>query len=456
MDRRRIIKQYEGKNISDSTGPVLYWMTREQRSEDHWPLTYAQKLALEHKRPLIVIFALMDNYLDANLSHYDFMLRGLREVAENLKGQNIPFVLLQGDPLQELLSFITSREVCHVVTDFDPLKAKRALQEGLAEKIGIPLDVVDGHNIVPVTTASPKKEYGAYTIRPKLHKQLEDFLREVPKIQKHPYSYDKNLPDIPWNILLDSLGSKKNPHLKITYPSGPTAAQEQLEDFIDHRLKHYGAHSNDPNKEALSGLSPYLHFGQISSRRILIALEESQHPSAVTADFVEQIFVRKELSDNFCYYNPNYDSIRGFPDWAKKTLDAHRGDPREYLYAYWDFLYGKTHDPLWNAAQWELLTTGKIHSYLRMYWCKKIYEWTPSPEEAMEIAIRLNDGYSIDGRDPNGYTGIAWSIGGVHDRAWTERPVFGKIRYMNYRGAKRKFDVEKYIHTHLKDEADAY
>ncbi|NBG86978.1 deoxyribodipyrimidine photo-lyase [Isachenkonia alkalipeptolytica] len=456
MDRRRIIKHYQGKSAEGARGPVLYWMSREQRSEDHWPLTHAQEVALEKKRPLIVVFTLMDDYLGANASHYDFMLRGLREVALNLTKLNIPFLLLQGDPLEELLSFIKSQDISHLVTDFDPLKSKSNLQESIAEKITLPLDIVDGHNIVPVTTASPKKEYAAYTLRPKLHKRLEEFLREVPEIKKHPYSYKKVLPPIPWDSLLDHLTIKKNPYLKITYPSGPTAAKDQLRDFINHRLKNYGANSNDPTKEALSGLSPYLHFGQLSSQRVLLALEESQFSSSLTSDFVEQIFVRKELSDNFCYYNRNYDNVRGFPDWAKKTLDAHRDDPREFLYNYSDFLYGKTHDPLWNAAQWELLTTGKIHSYLRMYWCKKIYQWTPSPEEAMEIATKLNDGYSIDGRDPNGYTGIAWSIGGVHDRAWTERPVFGKIRYMNYRGAKRKFDVEKYIRTYLKDETDEY
>ena len=452
MDQRRIIKHFESISKEKSHGPILYWMSREQRSEDHWPLTYAQEIALEQKKPLIAVFTLMEGYLGANHSHYDYMLRGLEEVAKNLNNKHISFVILQGKPSELLPRFIEEHNIAHVVTDFDPLKQKRNLQESVADKITVPLDIVDGHNIVPVATASIKQEYGAYTLRPKLHKRLDEFLHQIPTICKHPVVYEKDLPRISWDSLLNNLNLKKNPYLEITYPSGPTAAWDQLQDFIENRLKDYSAHSNDPTKDVLSGLSPYLHFGQLSTQRVLLALEESDFSASATSDFVEQIFVRKELSDNYCYYNSNYDNVKGFPDWAKKNLEAHREDPREYLYDYQDFLYGKTHDELWNAAQWELLKTGKIHSYLRMYWCKKIFEWTKNPEEAMDIAIRLNDGYSIDGRDPNGYTGIAWSIGGVHDRAWKERPVFGKIRYMNYNGAKRKFNVSQYIHTYIRDE----
>ena len=454
MDKRRIITTFEEKKTSSSPGPgsILYWMSREQRVEDNWPLSYAQELALKEKKPLIVLFSLMENYLEANQSHYDFMLQGLKEVSQCLDDLHISFVLLQGNPGELIPQFIKEHQISHVVTDFDPLKQKRKLQNSIANNIPVPLDIVDGHNIVPITTASPKQEYGAYTLRPKLHKRLEEFLHQIPKIQKHPYQYENKLPKGSFDNLLKDLDLKKNPFLKISYPSGPRAAKIQLQNFIENRLKEYSTHSNDPTKDVLSGLSPYLHFGQLSSQRVLLTLEESNYSASATEDFVEQIFVRKELSDNFCYYNSNYDNPKGFTDWATKSLDIHRKDPREYLYNYQDFLYGKTHDALWNAAQWELLKTGKIHSYLRMYWCKKILEWTKSPEEAMEYAIRLNDGYSIDGRDPNGYTGIAWSIGGVHDRAWRERNVFGKIRYMNYNGAKRKFDVRKYIDTYLKDE----
>ena len=161
--------------------------------------------------------------------------------------------------------------------------------------------------------------------------------------------------------------------------------------------------------------------------------------------FLEELIVRRELSDNFCYYNPDYDNIGGFPDWARKTHDKHRKDPRAVIYSRDQFEHAQTHDDLWNAAQMEMVKRGKMHGYMRMYWAKKILEWTQSPEIALETAIYLNDRYEIDGRDPNGYTGIAWSIGGVHDRAWSERSVFGKVRYMSYNGCKSKFNIKKYI-----------
>jgi len=314
MDRRRIIKHFEGRAREKSRGPILYWMSREQRSEDHWPLTYAQEIALAEKKPLIVGFTLMEGYLDANHSHYDFMLRGLKEVAKDLNNHHISFVLLRGNPIEVLPHFIEEHHIAHVVTDFDPLKQKRRLQHRIADKIAVSLDIVDGHNIVPITTASIKQEYGAYTLRPKLHKHLDEFLHQIPTIHKHPVVYEKDLPHISWDSLLCEMNLKKNPYLEITYPSGPKAARNQLQNFIDNRLKNYSAQSNVPTKDVLSGLSPYLHFGQLSAQRVLLALEESTFSAAATSDFVEQIFVRKELSDNYCYYNANYDNVKGFPD----------------------------------------------------------------------------------------------------------------------------------------------
>ncbi|RMD48713.1 MAG: hypothetical protein D6830_06350 [Ignavibacteria bacterium] len=198
---------------------------------------------------------------------------------------------------------------------------------------------------------------------------------------------------------------------------------------------------------ATSNMSPHLHFGNISAQRmafVLAGTDDENHSS-----YLEELIIRRELSDNYVYYNSNYDNFKGFPNWARRTLDYHRNDEREYLYTLVEFENGATHEELWNAAQKELVSTGKIHGYMRMYWAKKILEWSDSPEEAQRIAIYLNDKYGLDGVDPNGYTGIAWSVGGVHDRAWSERPVFGKVRYMNYNGCKRKFNVEKYIAKQL-------
>jgi deoxyribodipyrimidine photo-lyase len=215
--------------------------------------------------------------------------------------------------------------------------------------------------------------------------------------------------------------------------------------FIGQRLCRYGQDSNNPCKEGQSGLSPYLHFGQLSAQRLALLVSQAQLGSEEKEHFLEELIVRRELSDNFCLYEPAYDSVDGFPQWAQKTLGEHRSDTREYIYTFADFEAGNTHEALWNACQLDLVQSGKLHGFLRMYWAKKILEWTPDPETALAYAITLNDCYSLDGRDPNGYTGIAWAIGGVHDRAWRERPVFGKIRYMNLAGCRRKFDVDAYI-----------
>jgi deoxyribodipyrimidine photo-lyase len=228
---------------------------------------------------------------------------------------------------------------------------------------------------------------------------------------------------------------------------GAGKANEMLRSFINYRLPHYADKSNDPNADAVSRLSPYFHFGQLSAQRAAYEIQNLHSPSPDTRAFLEQLIIRRELSDNFCFYSQDgrYDSFEGLREWAQKTLDEHRNDPREYIYSRDEFMNAKTHDPLWNAAQREMLINGCMHNYMRMYWAKKILEWSPSPEYAIDTAVYLNDTCSLDGRDPNGYAGILWSIGGVHDRAWGERPVFGKIRYMSANGCRRKFDVDAYI-----------
>jgi deoxyribodipyrimidine photo-lyase len=220
------------------------------------------------------------------------------------------------------------------------------------------------------------------------------------------------------------------------------AAQELLMGFIRENLDRYPAYRNDPVAGVLSCMSPYLHFGQISPLSIALNILETKSPSAGT--YLEELIVRRELSMNFVHYNPLYDEFSGLPDWARKTLLSHSGDLREYTYRFSEFESARTHDPFWNAAQREMVLTGKMHGYMRMYWGKKILEWSETPEEAYRTALALNNRYELDGRDPNGYAGIAWCFG-KHDRAWQERPVFGKIRYMNAAGLNRKFDAARYV-----------
>jgi deoxyribodipyrimidine photo-lyase len=426
-------------------GPVVYWMSRDQRICDNWALLYAQEIAKKKAEPLMVVFCLVSDFLNATMRQYGFLLAGLQEVERGLAKLGIPFFLLQGQPEKEIPAFAKRWKVSTLVTDFDPLRIKRQWKNGVVRVIDIPFYEVDAHNIVPCWIASPKQEYGAYTIRPKLNRHLPVFLEDFPGLQKHPYPWAPWPENIDWaevnrNLLVD----KKIIEVNWAEP-GEKAAQSSITRFIEEGLSMYNNDRNDPNRAGQSGISPYLHFGHISAQRVALEVLKKKSAQESRDAFLEELIVRRELSDNFCFYNDHYDSFECFPDWAKKTLNEHMKDKRPYLYGLEEFEKAQTHDDLWNAAQMEMVKRGKMHGYMRMYWAKKILEWTQSPMEAMKIAILLNDRYELDGRDPNGYAGIAWSVGGVHDRAWNERNVFGKIRYMSYNGCRSKFDVDAYI-----------
>ena len=420
-------------------GPVVYWMSRDQRMRDNWALLYAQELALKNDAPLGVFFCLMPEFLGATTRQYHFMLKGLKEVERNLQLLNIPFFLMHGNPMQEIDSFLSDSGACAIVADFSPLHHSREWKKSLEDQSCLPFCEVDAHNIVPCWTASSKQEWAAYTFRPKLHRLLSEFLEEFPALRKHPFPWPGEVAN-DWSRAERSILADRAAPVNWIEP-GEAAAEKQLHDFLKCRLSCYNSERNDPARDGQSGLSPYLHFGQISAQRV--ALQAMGMKGA--EPFLEELMVRKELSDNFCYYNSNYDSIRCFPDWGRETLEKHGQDRREYIYTQEELERGRTHDDLWNAAQSEMVNRGKMHGYLRMYWAKKILEWTESPAIAQQTAVCLNDRYELDGRDPNGYVGIAWSIGGVHDRAWKERPIFGKVRYMSYNGASKKFDIEHYI-----------
>jgi len=438
--RWKIIKEGE-KN----SGSVAYWMSRDQRVEDNWPLLFSQELAIEEKSPLAVIFSLVPDFPGANIRHYAFMLKGLKEVEKNLREKNIPFYLLMGEPQKKIPDFTDKYNISALVTDFDPTKIKVNWKKALEGKISIPFYEVDGRNIVPCRIASEKKEYGAYTLRPKIHRLLPEFLEEFSELKSHPFSWQYEKEPEKWERIIKEIPADRTvPEVNWLKP-GEEAAKEVLFDFLKNKLSLYVSKKNDPTEDVLSNLSPYLHFGQISAQRV--ALEVQKIPGNLKSEeaFLEELIVRRELSDNFCFYEKNYDSFEGFPEWAKKTLNEHRKDKREYIYSPETFEGAKTHDELWNSAQREMVKKGRMHGYMRMYWAKKILEWTEKPEDALKIAIYLNDKYELDGRDSNGYTGIAWSVGGVHDRAWKERSIYGKIRYMSYNGCKSKFDVKKYM-----------
>jgi deoxyribodipyrimidine photo-lyase len=420
-------------------------MSRDQRAANNWALLHAQALALESRAPLAVVFTLAPGFLGAPLRAYDFMVRGLAIVEKRLGAARIPFFALAGEPGRTLPAFAARHRAGAVVTDFDPLRQKRLWKIAAAQKLAVPLVEVDAHNIVPAWVASPKQEYGAYTLRPKLHRLLSDYLTDFPALERHPRPWPGKVEPVDWDLLLKRLRPLATVAPVTWVQPGEPAAARALALFLKDRLSGYAARRNDPNADAQSDLSPYLHFGQLSAHRVA---REARRLAWETADgqtFLEELIVRRELSDNFCLYNAAYDSTAGFPAWSRRSHAAHRGDRRPFLYTRDQFEKAATHDALWNAAQTEMVRRGKMHGYMRMYWAKKILEWSSTAEEAMATAIYLNDRYSLDGRDPNGYAGIAWSLGGVHDRPWFDRPVYGQIRYMSEGGCRSKFNVPAYI-----------
>jgi deoxyribodipyrimidine photo-lyase len=431
------------KDGVEKKGPVVYWMQRDQRVSDNWALLYAQDMALMNKTPLYVAFCLAPSFINAPLRHYSFMLKGLQKVEAVLLKHNIPFVLLCGKPEIEIPEFIKKISAGVLVTDFNPLKITAGWKSAVKKKIDIPFYEADAHNIVPCRIASQKLEFAAYTIRPKINRLLEEYLDEFPPLTKMKTVPPKILND--WSGIISSLKVDKSIAEISWLKPGEDEAIKILQKFIDVKFADYPVRRNDPVLDGTSDLSPYFHFGQIAPQRTALVVQRLTGSAEAQSAFLEEMIVRRELADNYCFYNPDYDSFSGFHTWAKETLNAHRKDKREYVYKLNEFEFSKTHDGLWNAAQKEMVIKGKMHGYLRMYWAKKILEWSKTPEDAMNTAIYLNDRYGLDGRDPNGYTGIAWSIGGIHDRAWGERNVFGKIRYMNLNGCRRKFDVDLYI-----------
>jgi deoxyribodipyrimidine photo-lyase len=442
VNSKRVTKH---NDIAQRAGAVVYWMSRDQRADDNWALLFAQELALELKSPLAVVFCLVPEYLGATIRQYAFMLNGLRQVEEKLAEKNIPFHLLVGKPETEVPRFVDQCKAGALVTDFNPLRIKLNWNRNVNEKLTVPFYEVDAHNIVPCRIASTKQEFAAYTLRPRIHRALAEFLTDFPSLLKHPFPWKGHKTSTAWETTIEECRADRSVQEVAWLRPGSSAGRLKLLDFLENRLMDYDSDRNDPTKGGQSDLSPYLHFGQIAPQRAALEAERfSDHIKSQEA-FLEELVVRRELSDNFCFYNENYDNFEGFHEWARMSLDRHRDDPREYIYSLEAFESAGTHDPLWNAAQREMVKRGKMHGYMRMYWGKKILEWTESPERAIEIAVYLNDRYELDGRDPNGYAGIAWTLGGVHDRPWRERPVFGKIRYMNFNGCKRKFDVRAYI-----------
>lgn len=425
-------------------GPVIYWLRREQRVRDNWALLHAQDLALARGVALAVVFCLVPEFLGAGRRQYRFLLAGLRGVGRDLAALGIPFFLQQGEPAREIPALVAACGAGCLVTDFNPLRISRQWERAVCDRVAIPVVQVDAHNVVPVWQASPRQEFAARTLRPKIRRLLPRYLTELPPMRPHPHAWPRTTPAPDWDAVDRRLAGRPGGRDVAWCAPGEEAARAALERFLAERLAAYATARNDPTVDGQSDLSPYLHFGQLAPQRA--AWAAAQHPAAGGREaFLEELVVRRELADNFCHYNPDYDRFEGLPDWGRATLEQHADDPRATTYDLDEFAAAATHEALWNAAQTELVVRGKLHGYLRMYWAKKILEWSRDPAAALQTAITLNDRYLLDGRDPNGYVGCAWSIGGLHDRPWFERPIFGKVRYMNLNGCRRKFEVARYL-----------
>jgi deoxyribodipyrimidine photo-lyase len=442
MIQKERIKALNTKSVKKGVY-VLYWMQASQRAEYNHALEYAIAQGNERRQPVVVFFGLTERFPEANERHYAFMLEGLGEVKQSLEKRGILMVILPKSP--EIGTVRLAQKASLVIVDRGYLRIQREWRDLVAARIDCPLLQVESDVIVPVEEASPKEEYAAATIRPKIHKQLSRFLVPLKPAGPAVGSLSLNIDSLDIRGV-DKAMSKLNVDRSVprlgSFQGGTEAAKKHLKVFLDKKLDDFPERRNDPTLDYLSQLSPYLHFGQISP--LFVALKAMETGSRGTEAFLEELVVRRELSMNFVFYNRKYDSYESVPEWAQKTLKAHQKDKRPYIYDLEELERGKTHDPYWNAAQREMVVKGKMHGYMRMYWGKKILEWSKAPEGAFRTALYLNNKYELDGRDPNGFAGVAWCFG-KHDRPWGERPIFGNVRYMNDSGLRRKFDADGYV-----------
>lgn len=426
---------------------VLYWMQQSQRTHWNHALEYAILRANSARLPLMALFVITDHFPEANLRHYAFMIQGLCQTAAELKDRGIPLTLLIGDPPLSVLQ--VSKHAAEMVCDVGYTRVQRRWRQTIMESAPCPVTFVESDTVVPVNTASGKAEYAARTLRPKILKHLARFVRPVTpqnlNVSSQPFELPGLDPTDPEKILeILSIDRAVGPVTQF-FPGGNSAARKQFDEFLNDRADRYTQNSNQPQFDDTSRMSPYLHFGQISP--VYLAwktINQKNLAPEIREAFIEELVVRRELAVNFVYYTEKYDEFSCLPGWAQTTLADHAGDARDPVYTIEALEAGNTHDPYWNAAMIEMKVTGFMHNYMRMYWGKKILEWSKDPQTAFQTLLQLNNRYFLDGRDPNSYAGAGW-IFGLHDRAWPERRVFGKIRYMNAAGLERKCDIRGYV-----------
>jgi len=426
---------------------VLYWMQNAQRAHFNPALEHAVGRANELDLPLLAGFGLHAGYPEANERHFAFLLEGLAHTDAALRERGIRLVVRRARPDRACLELAGAAAL--VVCDRGYLRMHKEWRETVAREAGCRVEQVEGEVVVPVDRVSQRREFAARTIRPKIARLVEDFLGDVaPRALARPslrlrIASQADLADP--DAVLASLDVDRSVARVRRFRGGTGEARRRLGHFLRHAFEGYRDARNDPSDPQCSNLSPYLHFGQISPVEIARKARAARGGDAADrAAFLEELIVRRELAVNFVHREPDYDRYACLPAWAQATLDAHRDDPREHVYTRGELEAASTHDRYWNAAMTEMRRTGYMHNYMRMYWGKKLIEWSNTPEHAFRTALALNNRYFLDGRDANSYAGVGW-VFGLHDRPWTERAVFGKVRYMNARGLERKFDIDAYV-----------
>lgn len=430
---------------------VVYWMQRAERGVDNPALDCAIDVANELGLPVVAYFSAISNFPRANWRHYAFLNQGLHDVGQDLAQRGVGFVVRR-PPNHSLERFAEEVGAAIIIGDENPLRDPERWRSVLADRLQIPYWTVDADVVVP-SCLFERSFFAQHIFRKRLAPLLPEYLVEpTPPHVARQWSWPRGLER--WVLDDDITRGWRNFNRTIrpvdTFRGGSHAALARLRTFVTHQLAGYEEARRKPQLNGTSQLSPYLHFGHISPLRIVLevkkAVDAGKAPQSAYDAYVNELVGWRELSVNFVRYeNDTYDSIECAEPWAQKTLAEHARDRRDPVYTYEQLERGETGDPLWNAAQLQMVRYGWMHNMLRMYWAKKLLQWAPTAAKAFEWAVLLNDSYELDGRDPNSYSGIAWAIAGKFDRAWGERPVFGKIRYMSGASTGRKFDSARYI-----------
>jgi deoxyribodipyrimidine photo-lyase len=456
---------------------IVYWMVGARRPHYNFALQHAVARAKEHNVGLIIFEPLRVDYPWASDRHHHAVIAGMRdnrEAFERGAAQYYPYVEPKQGAGRGLLVALAKR-ACLVVTDDTPGFFQPRMQQAASEKIAVTLEVVDGNGMYPIRETE-RVFTTAASFRRHLQKELPEHLACSPlknplagvSLRQPPALDAKLRKRWPQATLKanESLGDLPIDHTvaPVAMPSGPKAAKKALKHFLSTNYPNYVEKRNQPEAECQSYLSPHLHFGHISSHEIFLELMKQDDwtpqrlaekangsrngwwgASEATEAFLDQFITWREIGFNMASLHPRFREFDSLPGWAQKTLEDHESDVREFQYNFETFEFSQTHDPLWNAAQTQLRTEGIMHNYLRMLWGKKILEWSPTPRAALSVMLELNNKYALDGRDPNSYSGIFWTLG-RYDRAWgPERPIFGKIRYMSSDNTARKVRVRNYI-----------